>query len=394
MALVMRKLKRFYKKGFNKRGKKPPFKKGGQSSSLFKIIKKNKELKNKIDNLSNENSKLVCENKTLFEFLEVLKKEKDFSMLEFQKLILENKNLCEKVLSLEKCMVDYSDLKKKMSDLTLCIEKFTKGKENFEKLLGFQRSHLTKMRRNVEEEGSSRGSGKGKRVPYGVRAPDRFISMREATNFEEWTRKRRKITPSHRVDLNDIEGKDIAFDDRLLNNILETPQDGVRFYTKNKKCFDPNLCSERRFEEIFTKGEVLKRHDDRNMNKLDIYGRLLHHMISNITIPNVGHKSSIMNMHSFVMLALHEHRRMNFGFMAIEHMLATQSSSTKCLPYSCFLMKIFQLFVLNLVGVGDHIGLKKIYNKHTFKRMGFGRNKEGISIRGSQDDSDEDDEDN
>ncbi|KAI5668025.1 hypothetical protein M9H77_17878 [Catharanthus roseus] len=36
MALVMRKFKRFYKKGFNNRGKKPPFKKGGQSSSLFK----------------------------------------------------------------------------------------------------------------------------------------------------------------------------------------------------------------------------------------------------------------------------------------------------------------------------------------------------------------------
>ncbi|KAI5663592.1 hypothetical protein M9H77_22915 [Catharanthus roseus] len=36
MALIMRKFKRFYKKGFNNRGKKPPFKKGGQSSSLFK----------------------------------------------------------------------------------------------------------------------------------------------------------------------------------------------------------------------------------------------------------------------------------------------------------------------------------------------------------------------
>ncbi|KAI5664437.1 hypothetical protein M9H77_23760 [Catharanthus roseus] len=36
MDLVMRKFKRFYKKGFNNRGKKPPFKKGGQSSSLFK----------------------------------------------------------------------------------------------------------------------------------------------------------------------------------------------------------------------------------------------------------------------------------------------------------------------------------------------------------------------
>ncbi|KAI5654333.1 hypothetical protein M9H77_31520 [Catharanthus roseus] len=32
----MRKFKRFYKKDFNKRGKKTPFKKRGQSSSLFK----------------------------------------------------------------------------------------------------------------------------------------------------------------------------------------------------------------------------------------------------------------------------------------------------------------------------------------------------------------------
>ncbi|KAI5648664.1 hypothetical protein M9H77_34669 [Catharanthus roseus] len=192
----MRKFKRFYKKGFNKRGKNPPFKKGGQNSSLFKarcfeynstnhlvsdgpkpskkkkgaleekleslkkkkkdkgligawdqdtsesdekanlcfmalenevqssplnisnlvnddnddlnslliemyhelekITKRNNELKNKINSVSNENSKLVCENKTLFESLEVLKKEKDFSKLEFQKIVLENKNLCEK----------------------------------------------------------------------------------------------------------------------------------------------------------------------------------------------------------------------------------------------------------------------------------------------------------
>ncbi|KAI5675909.1 hypothetical protein M9H77_06859 [Catharanthus roseus] len=104
------------------------------------------------------------------------------------------------------------------------------------------------------------------------------------------------------------------------------------------------LTWKRIFEGFFTKGEVLKRHDDRNVNKLDAYGRLLHHMISNIIIPNVGHKSFITNMHSVVMLALHEHRRMNFGYMAVEHMLATQTSSTKCLPYGCFLTKFFQYF--------------------------------------------------
>ncbi|KAI5649512.1 hypothetical protein M9H77_35517 [Catharanthus roseus] len=36
MALIMRKVKRFYKKDFNKRGKNPLFKNGGQKSSLFK----------------------------------------------------------------------------------------------------------------------------------------------------------------------------------------------------------------------------------------------------------------------------------------------------------------------------------------------------------------------
>ncbi|KAI5666889.1 hypothetical protein M9H77_16742 [Catharanthus roseus] len=259
-----------------------------------------------------------------------------------------------------------------------------------------------------EEGSTSRGKGKGKRVPSrtgvsAARASERFISVKEATRFEEWTKNRRKIAPVgqgqyleeggtskgkgkgkrvpsgtgvsaaraserfisfyanlhkgriERVDnfphqwiLTRIGGRDIAFDDRLLNEILDTPQDGIRFYTKNKKCSDPNLYSERRFEEICTRGEVLKRHDHRNVNKLDAYARLLHHMISNIIIPNVRHKSSITNMHAFVMLALHEHRRMNFGYMAMEHMLATQSSSTKCLPYGCFITKILQHFVNNL----------------------------------------------
>ncbi|KAI5671132.1 hypothetical protein M9H77_11496 [Catharanthus roseus] len=200
---------------------------------------------------------------------------------------------------------------------------------------------------------------------------------KEAANFEEWTRNRRKITVGHRVDLNDMQ---------------ETPQDGMRFYTKNKKYFDQNLYSERRFEEIFTHGDVLKRHDDRSVNKLDAYGRLLHHMISNIIIPNVGHKSSISYMHSFVKLALHEHGRMNFGFVVIEHMLATQSSSTQCLPYGCFITKIFQHFAINLVGVGDNIGPGKIYNQNTFKRMGFERIDDGLLIRGGQQGSDDDDE--
>ncbi|KAI5676309.1 hypothetical protein M9H77_07259 [Catharanthus roseus] len=188
-----------------------------------------------------------------------------------------------------------------------------------------------------------------------------------------------------------VNGKNIIVHDKLLNSILETPENGMCFYTKNKKCFDQNLYSEKRFEEIFTKGIVLKKSEDRTVAKLDAYGRILHHIISNIVIPNVGHNPSITNMHSFVMLAMHEHKKMNFGYIAIEHMLATQSSSTKCLPYGCFITKIFQHFEINLVGVGDHIVPGKIYNQNTFNRIGFERT-DGLFIRGGQQGSDDDDE--
>ncbi|KAI5664121.1 hypothetical protein M9H77_23444 [Catharanthus roseus] len=79
--------------------------------------------------------------------------------------------------------------------------------------------------------------------------------------------------------------------------------------------------------------------------------------------------------------------------MAIEHMLAIQTSSIKCFPYGCFITKVFQFYVLNLVGVGDLIGAGKIYNKHTFKRIGFEKNEKGMLVRSGQDESDENNED-
>ncbi|KAI5671976.1 hypothetical protein M9H77_12340 [Catharanthus roseus] len=63
------------------------------------------------------------------------------------------------------------------------------------------------------EGGSSRGGRtgkeKGKKVASEVRLPQRFISVKEAANFKEWTRERRKIALGHRVDLSNIEGMEI-----------------------------------------------------------------------------------------------------------------------------------------------------------------------------------------
>ncbi|KAI5668018.1 hypothetical protein M9H77_17871 [Catharanthus roseus] len=155
---------------------------------------------------------------------------------------------------------------------------------------------------NFEEGGSRRGGriGIGKRVATGVRATRRFIFVKEVANFEEWTRKRRKIAPGHRVDLSNMEGmeiipnlfedigwgplhtinelyypemihefyanlhkgriqkkrnityqwvismvsgRDIFFDDRLLNTILETPDDEQKM---PKRSFKGNLQRSKR----------------------------------------------------------------------------------------------------------------------------------------------------
>ncbi|KAI5671696.1 hypothetical protein M9H77_12060 [Catharanthus roseus] len=211
---------RVKKKGFNKRGKKPSFKKGGQSSSLFKA--RCFEF-NSTDHFVADCPKAIEKEKGALEA-----KLEDFSNKDFQELVLEKKNLCE-VLSLEKCMVDYDDLKKKVNDLTMCIEKFTKGKENFEKPLGSQRSSFDKnvnvknvnvgRRENYKERGISRGGRKGKlkKLASNLRLPERFISFKAAANFEEWTRKRRKIALGHRVDLSDMGGMEII--SNLFENI-------------------------------------------------------------------------------------------------------------------------------------------------------------------------------
>ncbi|KAI5668705.1 hypothetical protein M9H77_18558 [Catharanthus roseus] len=201
MALVMRKFKRFYKKDFSTRGKNPPFKKGGQSSSLFKArcfecnstdhlkgaleakleaLKKKKKVKGLISAWNQDSSESEGEEKANLCFIAIENEvqsshsnlsnfvddddDDDLNSLliemyhELERITKKNKELKNKIdnlsnensklvfFSLEKCMVDYDDLKKKVSDLTLCIEKFTNGKENFEKHMTGYASLMNKLR--------------------------------------------------------------------------------------------------------------------------------------------------------------------------------------------------------------------------------------------------------
>ncbi|KAI5654057.1 hypothetical protein M9H77_31244 [Catharanthus roseus] len=182
------------------------------------------------------------------------------------------------------------------------------------------------MRENYEEGGSSRDGRtrkrKGKRVASEVRLLERLISVKAAANFEERTRKRRKITPGHWVDLSDME------EPLLTVNELYYPEMIYEFYA--------NLY----------KGRVQKQ------------GNITYQWVTS----RVGS------------------RDISFDDRILNTILGTFGN-------------IFQYFVINLVGVGDHIGIGKIYNKHTFKRMAFSRNEEGMLVRGGQESEEEEEED-
>ncbi|KAI5671740.1 hypothetical protein M9H77_12104 [Catharanthus roseus] len=240
-----------------------------------------------------------CKNNSKLIFL---KKEKECSNNDFQKLVLENKNLCEKVSSLEKCLIDYEFLKKKVNDEKKILKNFLVHKDllmikmalDTTILMLHQSKHILlkllhpspilfvlivesfKMLKtknaNVGREGhgeaggSSRGGkkGKGKQVarsesPYWINSSKYKLLLTMKIGHRRKGKSLRDIESIYQTrEFYANLQRDRA---QSAGNVVTSriPEDGIRFYTKNKKCFDPNLYSEKMFEDLFTKGIVLKR---------------------------------------------------------------------------------------------------------------------------------------
>ncbi|KAI5648994.1 hypothetical protein M9H77_34999 [Catharanthus roseus] len=80
--------------------------------------------------------------------------------------------------------------------------------------------------------GGRTGKRKGKRVAAEVRLAERFISV-GATNFEEWTRKRRKIALGHKVDLSDMKDSIPKIKNALI--LTYTVREDLKNYSLKEK---------------------------------------------------------------------------------------------------------------------------------------------------------------
>ncbi|KAI5683424.1 hypothetical protein M9H77_04652 [Catharanthus roseus] len=141
-----------------------------------------------------------------------------------------------------------------------------------------------------------------------MRLPERYILVKATTNFEKWTRKRRNIAPRHR---------NIGWGPLLIVNKLYYAEMIYEFYA--------NLH----------KGRVQKQ------------GSITYQWVTSRV----------------------DGRDISFDDRMLNSILGTPKNK----------------LVIILV-------LEKIYNKHTFKRMGFSRNEEGMLVRVGQEDNDEKEE--
>ncbi|KAI5681511.1 hypothetical protein M9H77_02739 [Catharanthus roseus] len=158
MALIMRKFKTFYKKGFNNRGKKPPLKKGGQTNcpkaiekekgaleAKLEALKKKKKGKGLIGTWDQDSSESEEEEKANICFM-ALENEAQSSPPNSSNLIDDicdddpctmliemygecEKRLCKKIHTLEKSMVDYDVLKEKNKRSTFEVSSLHSLKE-------------------------------------------------------------------------------------------------------------------------------------------------------------------------------------------------------------------------------------------------------------------------
>ncbi|KAI5654414.1 hypothetical protein M9H77_31601 [Catharanthus roseus] len=136
--------------------------------------------------------------------------------------------------------------------------------------------------------------------------------------------------------------------------------------------------SETPLDKFISKRKIALGHrvDLSDMGGMEIIPTLFH---------DIGWGSLLIVNELFYHMMLYEfYANMQRGKFYEFYNMTTQSSSTKCLPYGCFFTKVFQHFKITFFGLNDHIGIGKIYNQNTFKRLEFSRNEDGRLIRVGQ----------
>ncbi|RVW76364.1 hypothetical protein CK203_049894 [Vitis vinifera] len=77
-------------------------------------------------------------------------------------------------------------------------------------------------------------------------------------------------------------------------------------------------------------------------HSLTVISRVLHHMICSILLPRGGHRDEVSYYEAFLMDSILTGRRIHLRYPMMMHMISCCESTTRVLPYGCFLTTVFK----------------------------------------------------
>nr|CAN76695.1 hypothetical protein VITISV_006679 [Vitis vinifera] len=117
--------------------------------------------------------------------------------------------------------------------------------------------------------------------------------------------------------LSTVRGVEIRLSPESIYRILDIPSVGLRVY-EAKGMGKPSA------------------------HNLTVTSQVFHHMICSILLPHGGHRDEVSYLEAFIVDSILTERRIHVGYLMMMHMISCVESSTRVLPYSCFLTRSFK----------------------------------------------------
>ncbi|RVW78942.1 Retrovirus-related Pol polyprotein from transposon RE1 [Vitis vinifera] len=116
--------------------------------------------------------------------------------------------------------------------------------------------------------------------------------------------------------------------------------------TESSQPAQTEACQKARFDTtLFSTMEIIR--DAQGMGKPSAYSptvisRVLHHMICSIMLPRGGHRDEVSYLEAFLIDSIMTGRRIHVEYLMMMHMISCCESTSRVLPYNCFLTRMFK----------------------------------------------------
>ena len=118
-------------------------------------------------------------------------------------------------------------------------------------------------------------------------------------------------------------------------------------------------------------------------HSLTMSSRVLHHIICSILLPRGGHRDEVSYLEAFIIDSILMGKQIQVGYLMMMYMISCCESTTRVLPYSRFLTRVFKDAGVDLSRETNFEApsIYDTYDEQSLERMKFEKAPDGSWIR-------------